>query len=58
VDDSVPFELSEGYVEAARAAGDEATLLALPGTGHFELIDPLSVEWPEILAAMRALVES
>ena len=40
-DDSVPFELSEGYVEAARAAGDEATLLALPGTGHFEVIDPL-----------------
>ena len=37
----MPFELSEGYVEAARAAGDEATLLALPGTGHFEVIDPL-----------------
>ena len=53
VDDSVPFELSEGYVEAARAAGDEATLLALPGTGHFELIDPLSREWPAILAAIR-----
>ncbi len=56
-DDSVPFELSEGYVEAARAAGDEATLLALPGTGHFEVIDPLSREWPEILAAIRELVE-
>jgi acetyl esterase/lipase len=57
VDDSVPFELSEGYVEAARAAGDEATLLALPGTGHFEVIDPLSAEWPAILAAIRGLVE-
>jgi acetyl esterase/lipase len=58
VDDSVPFELSEGYVEAARAAGDEATLLTLPGTGHFEVIDPLSREWPAILEAIRGLVES
>jgi acetyl esterase/lipase len=57
-DDSVPFELSERYVEAARVAGDEATLLALSGTGHFEVIDPLSPEWPAILAAIRGLVES
>jgi acetyl esterase/lipase len=56
VDDSVPFELSELYVDAARAAGDEATLLALPDTGHFEVIDPLSREWPEILAAIKGLV--
>jgi dipeptidyl aminopeptidase/acylaminoacyl peptidase len=55
-DDSVPFALSEGYVEAARAAGDEATLLALPGTGHFEVIDPRAREWPEIVAAIRRLV--
>ncbi len=54
----MPFELSEGYVEAARAAGDEATLLTLPGTGHFEVIDPLSEEWPAILAAIRGLVEN
>lgn len=56
-DDSVPFELSEGYVAAARAAGDEATLLPLPGAGHFEVIDPLAHEWPEILAAIEKLVD-
>jgi acetyl esterase/lipase len=56
-DDSVPFDLSVGYVEAARAAGDDATLLALPGTEHFEVIDPLSAEWPAILAAISGLVE-
>jgi acetyl esterase/lipase len=54
-DDDVPFELSEMYVEAASAAGDEATLLALPGTGHFEVIDPLSQEWPALLAAVREI---
>jgi acetyl esterase/lipase len=56
VDDSVPFELSEKYVEAARSAGDEATLLALPGAGHFEVIDPLSAEWPVVLAGIKRLV--
>jgi acetyl esterase/lipase len=56
VDDSVPFELSEKYVGAAHVAGDEATLLALPGAGHFEVIDPLAREWPAILAAIKGLV--
>jgi acetyl esterase/lipase len=56
VDDSVPFALSEGYLEAARAAGDGATLLSLPGTGHFEVVDPLSAVWPAILAAIEGLV--
>jgi hypothetical protein len=44
-------------VEAARAAGDNATLLPLPGAGHFELIDPLAAEWPVILSAVTALLE-
>jgi acetyl esterase/lipase len=56
VDDSVPFALSEGYVETARAAGERATLLSLPGTGHFAVIDPLSAEWPAILTAIKGLV--
>jgi acetyl esterase/lipase len=55
-DEDVPFELSEMYVEAATAVGDEATLLTLPGSGHFEVIDPLAQEWPEILAAIKRLV--
>jgi acetyl esterase/lipase len=55
-DDSVPFAMSETYVAAAQAAGDAATLLALPGAGHFEVIDPLAAEWPMILAAIRGLL--
>jgi pimeloyl-ACP methyl ester carboxylesterase len=55
-DEDVPFELSETYVVAARSAGDAATLLALAGAGHFEVIDPLAAEWPAILAGIRGLV--
>jgi len=52
----VPFEIAEAYHAAACAAGDDATLLPLEFAGHFEVIDPLSLEWPEIQAALVELV--
>jgi hypothetical protein len=52
----VPFAIAEGYTRAAVAAGDSATLLTLPGAGHFELIDPESAEWPPVFAAVLNMV--
>lgn len=43
-DDTVPVSQSERYLDAARAAGDPAELLVLPG-GHFDVIDPGSELW-------------
>jgi acetyl esterase/lipase len=54
-DDTVPCEMSLDYAARARAAGDDATCEALPGAGHFEVIDPLSAAWPAVLGAFRAL---
>jgi acetyl esterase/lipase len=51
-DDSVPYSMSERYVEAA---GSEAELVTLAGAGHFELIDPQAREWPQVAAAVRRL---
>ena len=51
-DDSVPYTMSERYVEAA---GEEAELVTLEGAGHFEPIDPEAREWPQVLAAVREL---
>jgi acetyl esterase/lipase len=45
VDDTVPIRQSERYVAAARAAGDPARLVRLPGTGHFEVINPADPAW-------------
>jgi len=56
-DEEVPFSISQEYCEAAIAKGDPARLLRLPGAGHFELIDPLSKEWPQILEATLALLD-
>ncbi len=55
-DDSVPFQISERYEQAAVTAGDPATLVALLGTGHFELVDPESHEWPVVLDAVLLLL--
>jgi acetyl esterase/lipase len=44
-DDTVPIRQSERYVAAAGAAGDPARLVRLPGTGHFEVIDPADPAW-------------
>jgi acetyl esterase/lipase len=55
-DDVVPFEISENYVKAAKAAGDDARLVALPEAGHFELIDPRSAEWPQVHQTVLSLL--
>ena len=44
-DDSVPFEISERYVARARELGDDATLITLPGVGHFEPVEAQTPEW-------------
>ncbi len=56
-DEDVPLELSERYEAASIAAGDPATLLTLPGAGHFELVDPQSSEWPSVVTAVSLLLE-
>jgi acetyl esterase/lipase len=49
-DDTVPVAMSRAYHAAAVAAGDDASLVTLPGVGHFEHLDPASDAW-------RAVVE-
>jgi acetyl esterase/lipase len=53
-DDRVPWQMSMGYARATAATGvgaAAATCVLLPGTGHFELIDPLSGAWGEVVDA-------
>jgi acetyl esterase/lipase len=53
-DDIVPVAMSENYVRRARAAGDDAVCVTLPGAGHFDVIDPLSVAWQAVIGAFFA----
>lgn len=56
-DANVPVVISESYHAAAVAAGDDAELIVLPGTGHFELIDPGSGAWPTVKDGVVALLD-
>ena len=53
-DDVVPLSQSEAYVAAARAAGDDASLVRVPG-GHFEHLDPRSQAVEALRTALQRL---
>jgi acetyl esterase/lipase len=44
-DGIVPSDLSRAHARAAQAAGDRCELVALPGVGHFEVIDAEHAAW-------------
>ena len=50
-DSLVPLALSESY---AAAAASDVRLVALPGTGHFELIDPNTDAFRQLLSVLAA----
>jgi acetyl esterase/lipase len=48
LDDTVPIEVSRGYRDRTGVG-----LVELPGTGHFELVDPSSAAWPVVVETLR-----
>lgn len=55
-DENVPYELSRDYTAKALSLGDTAELVTLPGTGHFEVIDPQSREWKLVVSSVLKVV--
>lgn len=53
-DDIVPFSQATTYVEAATAAGAEATLVEVTG-GHFEVVEPTSDAWAACLEVLDGI---
>jgi acetyl esterase/lipase len=52
-DTSVPYEISQRYVEAAVESGDAARLVTLEDTGHFEIVDPRTEVWQSVLRSVQ-----
>jgi acetyl esterase/lipase len=50
-DDTVPFSISSDYVRQKQHS-ERIQFLALPDTGHYELIDPRTEQWKKIVAAL------
>ena len=53
---SGPVWVSTAFVDAASAAGDDATLVTLEGAGHFDMIDPQSSHWPRLVSSVAAIL--
>lgn len=54
--EDVHWAPNRATAEAAREAGDEVELLALPGAGHFELVDPVAPEWAVVRQTLHQLL--
>ncbi len=49
----VPVSMSQDFQREARARGDDAQLVTLPGVGHAEVIDPRTAAWTPTREAVR-----
>jgi len=56
-DNNVPFDVSQFYARKATEAGDDVTLIELPGADHFVVIDPTSESWAITLKEIQRLLE-
>lgn len=56
-DDSVPRPIAQTYVAKAKAAGDPASLLIVPGVGHFETASPATSAWAAVRSAILTLLD-
>jgi acetyl esterase/lipase len=54
-DDVVLRDMGREYAAAARAAGDSADYVELPGVGHFEHLDPAGTAWTQVVAWLARL---
>jgi len=49
-----PPRVAHDYAQRARAAGDAAEVVILPGASHYDEVAASSASWPRVLAAIRA----
>jgi len=57
-DTSVPYLISERYLQAARDVGDDAKLITFEGSGHFELVNPATDEFDSVRNEIVKLLAS
>lgn len=55
-DDQIPPALPELWAKRSRRVGGECTVKLLPGADHFDVVDPRSRAWPEVLRAVQYLL--
>jgi len=57
VDDQIPAAIPERWSSLADSCGSHATVYMLPGADHFDLVDPESPVWPQVMARCQQAFE-
>lgn len=57
-DDQIPLSLPERWCSLANKAGAPASILRIAGADHFDIVDPASSAWPEVLAQFQVAFAS
>jgi acetyl esterase/lipase len=55
LDTTVPLDQSRAFARKAFAAGDDAQVIVLEHSAHFDPVAPTSADWPSVLGAIRAM---
>ena len=53
-DDQIPAALPERWASLSQSRGSHASVYLLPGANHFDVVDPESKAWPQVLAHCKA----
>ena len=56
-DPIVPVTQSSGYAAKAKEAEEEATLVVVPGADHFDVIDPATEAWNEVITRITPVLD-
>jgi acetyl esterase/lipase len=52
-DDQIPPELPTRWAEKSRKLGSRVSVKIIPGAGHFDIVDPESAAWGEVVHEIR-----
>lgn len=56
VDNIVPASQGEAYAAKAKAAGDNAEVINIEGSGHFDMVSPYSAAWKVIKSELKLMM--
>lgn len=56
-EDFLPRPIADSYIRAATQSGDRARLIVIPRVGHFEIASPSASSWPQVVPAVRSLLD-
>ncbi len=57
-DDQIPPQLPDAWAKLAQSRESHATVRMISGADHFDIVDPESKAWPEVMQAIRSMVRA